>query len=297
MEEVIPNSPRAWLLATRPKTLTGAITPVLMGTALAAMDGQFHWIPALICCLFACLMQVAANFINDLFDFLKGTDRDDRLGPARACAQGWISPAAMKRGIATVIAIACLVGSMLLLYAGWQLAVVGALCVLFAFLYTTGPYPLSYKGWGDVLVVVFFGFVAVGATYYVQALTWTADVTVTCLVCGLMVDTLLVVNNYRDRQADAQSGKRTLIVRWGEPLGRYLYLLLGVVAALLCGWFAVGGHWYAALLPQLYLLPHLLTWRKMVRIHSGKPLNLILGETSRNILLMGMLLSLGMVLG
>ncbi len=109
---------------------------------------------------------------------------------------------------------------------------IGALCVLFAFLYTTGPYPLSYKGWGDVLVIVFFGFVPVGGTYYVQALNWTPNVTVASLVCGLIVDTLLVVNNYRDRDADRKSGKKTVVVRFGESFGRYFYLLLGITAAL-----------------------------------------------------------------
>ena len=109
MEEVKRNSLQAWILAARPKTLTGAITPVMIGTALAAMDGRFHWLPALICCLFASLMQIAANFINDLFDFLKGTDREDRLGPERACAQGWISPQAMKTGIIITVALACLI--------------------------------------------------------------------------------------------------------------------------------------------------------------------------------------------
>lgn len=297
MEEVKRNSLHAWLLAARPKTLAGAITPVIIGTALAVMDGQFSWLPALVCCLFACLMQVAANFINDLFDFLKGTDREDRLGPERACAQGWISPESMKRGIIVTVIVACLIGSTLLFYAGWQLIIVGLLCVLFAFLYTTGPYPLSYNGWGDILVVIFFGFVPVGGTYYVQAMTWNTDVTVASLVCGLVVDTLLVVNNYRDRDADRQSGKRTIIVRFGEPFGRYLYLFLGIAASLLCLWFAIGGHWYAALLPQLYLFPHMATWRKMVRIHSGKKLNSILGETSRNMLFIGILLSIGMMIG
>lgn len=119
--------------------------PVLIGTALAAMDGHFHWLPALICCLFASLMQIAANFINDLFDFLKGTDREDRLGPERACAQGWISPQAMKTGIIITVALACLIGCTLLFFAGWELIVVGVLCVLFAFLYTTGPYPLLQR--------------------------------------------------------------------------------------------------------------------------------------------------------
>lgn len=270
MEEVKRNSLKAWLLAARPKTLTGAITPVLIGTALAAMDGRFHWLPALVCCLFAGLMQIAANFINDLFDFLKGTDREDRLGPERACAQGWISPQAMKTGIAVTVTLACLIGCTLLLFAGWELIIIGALCVLFAFLYTTGPYPLSYNGWGDVLVIIFFGFVPVGGTYYVQALTWTPDVTIASIICGLLIDTLLVVNNYRDREADARSGKRTVIVRFGEKFGRYFYLLLGISASLLCLYFLGEGHIYAALLPQLYLVPHVLTWRRMVKIHSGK---------------------------
>lgn len=296
MEIIKRNSIRAWILAARPKTLTGAITPVMIGIALAVMNEKFGWAPALICILFACLMQVAANFINDLFDHLKGTDREDRLGPERACAQGWISAGAMRIGIIITLVIACLVGSTLLLFAGWELIVVGLLCVLFSFLYTTGPYPLSYNGWGDVLVILFFGFVPVGGTYYVQALTWTTDVTIACLICGLIVDTLLVVNNYRDRDADQKSGKRTIIVRFGEPFGRYLYLMLGILASCLCLWFAIDGHIYAAILPQLYLIAHLRTWEKMVKIHSGKKLNSILGETSRNILLFGLLLSVGFII-
>ncbi|EJX06249.1 1,4-dihydroxy-2-naphthoate octaprenyltransferase [gut metagenome] len=297
MEKVERNSVKAWILAARPKTLTGAITPVLIGTALAFMDGHFHWIPALVCCLFACLMQIAANLINDLFDFLKGTDREDRLGPERACAQGWISPKAMKTGIAITIASACLIGSTLLFYAGWELIIIGLLCVLFAFLYTTGPYPLSYNGWGDALVILFFGFVPVGGTYYVQALSWTPEVTIASLSCGFLIDTLLVVNNYRDRETDAHCGKKTLIVRLGETFGSYFYLLLGVTASLICLYFLINGHLYAALLPQLYLIPHILTWKRMMKINKGKKLNSILGETSRNMLLMGILLSIGFFLG
>lgn len=270
MEEVKRNSLQAWILAARPKTLAGAITPVMIGCALAFADGKFNWIPALICCLFAGLMQVAANFINDLFDFLKGTDREDRLGPERACAQGWISAAAMKQGIFITVGLACLIGCTLLFYAGWELILIGALCVLFAFLYTTGPYPLSYKGWGDVLVIVFFGFVPVGGTYYVQALNWTPNVTVASLVCGLIVDTLLVVNNYRDRDADRKSGKKTVVVRFGESFGRYFYLLLGITAAWLCFWFLFNGHLYATLLPQLYLFFHIRTWKKWYRYIVAK---------------------------
>lgn len=295
MEEIKHNSLRAWLLAARPKTLAGAVTPVLVGTALAYADGSFQWLPALICFFFASLMQIAANFINDLFDFLKGTDREDRLGPERACSQGWISPEAMKRGIAVTVLLACLIGSILLFYAGWQLILVGLLCVAFAFFYTTGPYPLSYNGWGDALVIIFFGFVPVGGTYYVQSLAWTSDVTIASLICGLIVDTLLIVNNYRDREADARSGKRTVVVRFGEPFGRYLYLMSGVAAALLSVWLLSDTPVYGILTAVVYLALHITTWRKMAKIHSGKKLNSILGETSRNMLLMGILLSLSLM--
>ncbi len=295
------NSPYAWLLAARPKTLTGAVIPVLIGTALAVADNRFQAIPALLCLLFACAMQVAANFINDLYDYRKGTDREDRLGPERACAQGWITPRGMSLGILLVLLAACLIGCGLiwmcwkqLPYHGWELIALGAVCVVFAFLYTTR---LSYWGWGDLLVLVFFGLVPVAGTYYVQAYALTTDVLIASLACGLTIDTLLVVNNYRDREQDAVSGKQTLIVRFGEIFGRYLYLGLGIASTLLCLWFIHAGQ--LTLLefiwaPCVYLCLHILTWRKMVRIRIGKQLNLILGETSRNMLLMGLLLSLAL---
>lgn len=296
MNTVRPGSTQAWLLAARPKTLAGAATPVLIGCALAFSDGGFRWVPALLCFLFAFLMQIDANFINDLFDYTKGSDRKDRLGPERACAQGWITPRAMKRGIVLTTAAACLSGLCLLFYGGPELIAVGALCVLFAFLYTAGPYPLAYHGWGDLLVIVFFGFVPVGCTYYVMCHTWNTPVTIASLACGLTIDTLLMVNNYRDREQDALSGKRTLVVRFGAGVGRKLYFMLGVAAALLCLSLLTYGRTWAALLPLIYLIPHFMSWRRMVRIDKGRELNLILGETSRNILLFGALLSLGLIL-
>ena len=301
MEEVKRNSLQAWILAARPKTLTGAITPVMIGTALAAMDGRFHWLPALICCLFASLMQIAANFINDLFDFQKGTDRKDRLGPPRACAEGWITPGAMKLGIGCALLLSCLAGLALLFtvwgqlpHGGWELVALGVVCILFAFLYTT---LLSYLGWGDVLVLVFFGFVPVCGTYYVQTYTLNMDVLVLSLISGLTIDTLLMVNNYRDREQDAVSGKCTLVVRYGRKFGENMYLGLGITATLLCLWFVNTGQltliefiWA----PCVYLCMHALTWRKMVNIRSGKGLNRILGETSRNMLFLGILLAVAL---
>ena len=291
-----PNSLQAWGLAIRPKTLTGAAIPVMIGCALADMYDKLQMLPAVLCFLFAFLMQIDANFINDLFDYLKGSDREDRLGPERACAQGWITVSAMKAGIAVVTVLAAITGLSLLFFSGWEMIPVGVACIVFAFLYTAGPYPLAYHGWGDVLVLIFFGFVPVGCTFYVMAHTWTTPVTVASLACGLIIDTLLMVNNFRDREQDAISGKRTLIVRWGARAGLILYFMLGMAACWCCLYFTSEGKIWAAVLPQLYLIPHIFTTLKMARINKGKALNLILGETSRNMLLFGMLLTLGLVL-
>lgn len=301
MKEIKSNSLHAWLLAARPKTLTAAVIPVLLGSALAFSDGQFKTTPALLCALFACGMQIAANFINDLFDYLKGSDREDRLGPKRACAEGWITPGAMKQGIGIMLLLSCLAGLGVLFtvwgqlpHGGWELVVLGVVCILFAFLYTT---ILSYRGWGDLLVLVFFGFVPVAGTYYVQAYTLNMDVVVLSLVSGLAIDTLLMVNNYRDREQDAISGKRTLVVRFGEAFGRNMYLGLGIAAVLLCLWFVYTGRltplefiWA----PCVYFYLHALTWRRMVSIRSGEKLNRILGETSRNMLFLGLLLAVAL---
>ena len=296
MENVQTNSIKAWILAARPKTLAAAATPVLIGCSLAYADGAFQWIPALLCFLFAFSMQIDANFINDYYDYLKGSDREDRLGPERACAQGWITLPAMKRGMIVTTLLSCFWGLLLLRYCGLEMIPVGLLCVLFAFLYTAGPYPLAYHGWGDVLVILFFGFVPVGCTYYTMAHDWTWNVTIGCAACGLVSDLLLMLNNYRDREQDKISGKRTLIVRFGEKAGRYAYLWLGIIAAGLCSYYAFHGFLMASLLPLLFLILHFTTWREMVRIFKGKELNIVLGKTARNIVVFGLLLSLGLIL-
>ena len=303
------NSAKAWFLAARPKTLTGAMIPVFLGGAMAYREGARQWELWVCCLLFACLMQVVANFINDYFDFQKGTDRDDRLGPERACAQGWITPDAMKKGIAFTIFLACSVGLLAvamsyqqLPWKGVEFVLLGAVCVVFAFLYTTR---LSYLGWGDLLVLIFFGIVPVCGTYYLLTLHITLNAILLSIIAGIAIDALLMINNYRDREQDLISGKRTIVVRFGEKCGRYAYLLIGVVVTLLIGYLC----WrtllndgnslrYVFLALQLvYPLLHFLTWRKMVRIFSGKALNKILGETSRNMFLMAILLSLALIFG
>ena len=272
---------KAWFLAARPKTLSAALIPVAVATALAYANDAAQWEPALLCALFAMLMQVASNFINDLYDYKKGTDSAERLGPKRACAQGWIPPTAMRNGIMITLILACSVGACLLFYGGWWLIGMGASCVIFAFLYTT---LMSYHGLGDLLVWVFFGFVPVIGTYYVQAGELHPDVWLLSAACGLCVDTLLVLNNYRDRETDRKTGKRTIVVLFGERFGSLTYLLQGIAAYICVAILSTHGNLWLAILPAFYLLPHYLTWRKMVQINKGPELNRILGFTSRNML-------------
>lgn len=293
MSEIKTNSFKAWTLAARPKTLAGAAVPVMIGCGLAYSTGAFQIIPTIICFLFAFTMQINANFINDYFDFKKGNDREDRLGPKRACAQGWITLHAMKKGIIIISILACAIGCCILFYTNWGMIIVGLLCILFAFLYTTW---FGHLGLGDILVFIFFGFVPVGGTFYVMAHTWTWEVTIASAACGLVIDTLLMINNYRDREQDRKSGKRTIVVRWGEQASQKLYLLLGIAGVEICLFFLSRDYLWAAILPQIYLISHFYTWKEMVRINKGKALNIILGKTSRNILLFGILLTLGLIL-
>ena len=295
------DSLRAWLLAARPKTLTGAAVPVMIGVSLAYVDaaqyveGTFSWVAAVLCFLFAFIMQVDANFINDFFDYAHGNDDvETRLGPRRACAQGWVTLDAMKRAIALTTCAACVVGLPLIAYGGFEMILVGLLCVVFCFLYTTH---LSYLGLGDLLVLLFFGIVPVCVTYYVQLHTVTWQVFWASLACGLVIDGLLLVNNFRDREGDLSVGKRTLVVRIGEMNSLRLYLFVGVFACLLGVVFWLNGHVLATLLPLLYLVLHFYTYLKIKRIWRGKALNLCLGETARNIFVYGVTVALGLLLG
>lgn len=293
------DSPRAWLLAARPKTLSGAAVPVMIGLALAYVDarvyvaGTYSWLAAALCLLFAMMMQIDANFINDFFDFASGNDdAETRLGPRRACAQGWVKQESMKRAIALTTCLACAVGLPLVYYGGLEMVLIGMVCVVFCFLYTTH---LSYLGLGDLLVLVFFGVVPVCITYYVQLHTCTWQVLIASLACGLVIDGLLIVNNYRDRDGDRKAGKNTLVVMIGERASLALYLGVGIGACALGLVFWIYGHVLAFVLPLIYLVLHVFTYLKMKRIHQGKALNLCLGETARNIFVYGLSVSAGVL--
>ncbi|MCI6047024.1 MAG: 1,4-dihydroxy-2-naphthoate octaprenyltransferase [Prevotella pectinovora] len=298
------NSLKAWILAARPKTLTGATVPVMIGIACAV--AMYGWcgirvVPAVLCMLFALIMQVDANFINDYFDFMKGTDDEQRLGPKRACAQGWITASAMRSGLFVTTLLACIVGLPLVYYGGWEMIMVGLACVVFCFLYTIS---FSYIGLGDLLVLVFFGIVPVCMTYWLTAPPTALTsipfaVVLMSIACGLIIDTLLVVNNYRDIENDRRAGKLTLIVRIGERGGLVLYLMLGLVGTILA---IVGvvlldwhdGQWTQSLL-IIYTPFHTWAFNEMRYIRKGAELNRVLGMTARNMFIFGLLASAALV--
>lgn len=298
------NSLKAWILAARPKTLTGATVPVMIGIACAV--AMYGWcgirvVPAVLCMLFALIMQVDANFINDYFDFMKGTDDEQRLGPKRACAQGWITASAMRSGLFVTTLLACIVGLPLVYYSGWEMIMVGLACVVFCFLYTIS---FSYIGLGDLLVLVFFGIVPVCMTYWLTAPPTALTsipfaVVLMSIACGLIIDTLLVVNNYRDIENDRRAGKLTLIVRIGERGGLVLYLMLGLVGTILA---IVGvvlldwhdGQWTQSLL-IIYTPFHTWAFNEMRYIRKGAELNRVLGMTARNMFIFGLLASAALV--
>ena len=298
------NSLKAWILAARPKTLTGAAVPVMIGIACAV--AMYGWcgirvVPAVLCMLFALIMQVDANFINDYFDFMKGTDDEQRLGPKRACAQGWITASAMRSGLFVTTLLACIVGLPLVYYGGWEMIMVGLACVVFCCLYTIS---FSYIGLGDLLVLVFFGIVPVCMTYWLTAPPTALTsipfaVVLMSIACGLIIDTLLVVNNYRDIENDRRARKLTLIVRIGERGGLVLYLMLGLVGTILA---IVGvvlldwhdGQWTQSLL-IIYTPFHTWAFNEMRYIRKGAELNRVLGMTARNMFIFGLLASAALV--
>lgn len=287
---------RCWLLATRPRTLGAAIAPVVLGGSLAWADDVAHlgaWAAAL---WGALLIQVGTNFANDYFDYVKGADTEERIGPTRATQAGWVTPGAMRRAMVLAFTLSLPAGAWLIARAGWPLAVVGVLSIASGVLYTGGPRPLGYLGLGDLFVLVFFGPVAVGGTYFVQALTLPGHVLVAGLAPGLLATALLVVNNLRDMDTDRAAGKRTLAVRFGETFARLEYT--GAVVAG-CGvplWLVVNqGSHHGALLSLLTLV---LAIPLLQGVWTGRRGQLLphLGGTGRLLLVHSLLFSVGWVL-
>jgi 1,4-dihydroxy-2-naphthoate octaprenyltransferase len=207
----------------RPRTLPAAVAPVIVGSALAWRAGAFSAAASLLCLAFALLVQIGANFANDYYDFVHGADTQERVGPVRAVAAGLVPPAAMKRAMALAFGVAFCTGLALIAWGGWWLVAIGVASIASAVAYTGGPYPLGYHGLGDVFVFLFFGLVAVGATFGVQAGHLTVAALLAGAAVGALATNILLVNNYRDAATDAKAGKRTVVVRFGKryALGQF----------------------------------------------------------------------------
>jgi len=292
-----PPSLRTWLLAARPKTLSAAVVPVVVGTGLALGQGMAVVWPALAALAGAVLIQIGTNLTNDYYDFRKGADTHERVGPTRVTQSGLIAPQSVLAAGAACFALAVVVGIFLVARGGWPFVIIGVASVLAGWAYTGGPYPLGYHGLGDLFVMVFFGLVAVPGTFYAQALRLVPAVWPAAVAIGATGTMILAVNNLRDLDTDARAGKRTLVVRFGRGFGRAEYVTLLLLAlAMPVVIVAMGWSRWPVLL-ALLALP--LAWPPLSRVlrTTGAALNPALGTTARFQAAFGLLLAIGAWLG
>lgn len=271
---------KVWIEAMRLRTLPVSVAGVFVAWAFAILAGRMRWAPALLCLAFAVLAQIASNFANEYYDYRDGLDRPGREGPRRGVTEGDVSPRAMLAATFATLGAACCVGLSLVIWGGWWLIAAGIVIALGVVAYSAGPWPLSRHGLGEIAVVFFFGIIPVCLGFYViSGILWVDEVGLASVATGLMGANVLIVNNYRDRDADALVGKRTLAVRFGRPAMAALYLVNGYMAVALCVtvWAALPvATW---IIPAAYLVTHTaLYWRLSSR--RGRALNPYLGLTA-----------------
>ncbi|RAL23673.1 1,4-dihydroxy-2-naphthoate polyprenyltransferase [Lujinxingia litoralis] len=291
-----PGPVKSWLLASRPKTLPAAAVPVVVGSAVAFGQQKFALGPALAALAGAALIQIGTNFANDYFDAKSGADNENRLGPTRAVQAGLVTPNAMKWATVLAFLASALVGLYLIGVGGWPILVIGILSILSGIAYTGGPYPLGYNGLGDVFVFIFFGLIAVTATHYVQALSFSVEALVASVPIGLLSTAILIVNNYRDIDTDRVAHKNTLAVRLGRSATRkqYAITVLGAYAVPLAQVLAgLSSIW--VLLPLLSLPLAFKNIRALARL-EGPALNPLLARTAGLLTLFGLLYAIGFTL-
>lgn len=292
---------KIWLECVRLRTLPVSLSGVVIAIGLAIWQHEFRWKPALLCVVFALLAQIVSNMANEYFDYLKGTDKPGRVGPRRGVTEGDISPTTLRNVTAILLALAGVVGCCLIPYGGWWLLPAGIVIALAALAYSTGPYPLSYHGLGELMVFIFFGLVPVNLTYYVMALQFNPLVILFSITIGLLGVNVLLVNNYRDVEDDREAGKRTSVVIFGRQAASLAYLIngyagMGMLSSL---WLMIAMRWnlgsslpvWTLIVPVLYLVMHTFTWYKLTH-RDGAALNPLLGETARNMLIFTLLLTI-----
>ncbi len=288
----------AWIEAARPKTLWAAVAPVGVGTAIAFSHGGGHW-PAALCALAgALLIQIATNFANDYFDYLKGADTAERKGPLRAAQSGLVKPIHVLRASMVTYLLVFLPGTYIVWRGGWPFIAIGMLSIVSGILYTAGPYPLGYTGLADLFVLVFFGPVAVAGTYYLQTLALRPEPFVASLGPGLLSVALLTVNNLRDVDEDRKANKKTLAVRFGRGFarGEYLLCVLGACVGVPAYFYLRGGSLWFMLAPAVLVFLGAPAIRTVFTRRDGPALNRTLAQTGGMLLLFSILFSLGWLL-
>lgn len=292
-----PGPLRTWVLAARIPTLPAAVVPVLVGTAAAWSEGQLRPLLFVAALVAALLIQIGTNLANDYFDFRKGADTSERLGPIRITQSGLMPPETVRMATILTFGLAVPIGAYLSVVGGWPILVVGLLSIVAGILYTGGPWPLAYHGLGDLTVFLFFGLVAVIGTTYLHTGSAGLPAIIYALPVALLVTAILVVNNLRDIATDRAAGKRTLAVRLGVRGTRVEYLLLLGAAYLvpLAAWIILGsprGFWF----PWL-TLPLAMQLVRVVVSKQGRSLNAALAGTGRLHLAFGVLWAVGIALG
>ncbi len=288
---------RAWVLASRPKTLPAAVAPVLVGAAVAYSGGAFAILPFGITMICALLIQIATNLANDYFDFIKGADTEHRIGPVRVVQSGLIPPTTVRNVMFAVLGVTFLLGLYLVWIAGWQILLIGLASLLCAVLYTAGPWPLAYVGLGDVFVFLFFGIVAVTGTHFVQAQHWSFEALLASIPIGALSTAILVVNNYRDIDTDTMTGKRTLAVRIGKKATRIEYTALLALAFALPVSQVITGSSPLYLLPLLTAPLAVMSTRTVFTKSDGESLNSALAGTGRLLALFALLYATAITFG
>jgi 1,4-dihydroxy-2-naphthoate polyprenyltransferase len=290
------NPWRAWIIASRPRTLPAAIAPVIVGAAVAIHDAAFQPLAALAALCAALMIQIGSNFANDLGDFHRGTDRMGRVGPTRVTTAGLLTPGQVKAGMVVVFGLAALAGLYLISVGGWPILIVGVASIVAAVAYTIGPLPFGYYGLGDLAVFVFFGLAAVVGTYYVQALTVTPLAILAAVPMGCLITGILVVNNIRDADSDRAAGKRTLAVLLGRRGARIEYIALIVVAYAIPFVLWLGLGLRPAVLLPLLTLPLAIRLIRTVTVVLGPPLNRALAGTAQLAVWYAVACAVGLVL-
>lgn len=285
---------QVWLWAARPKTLAAAVAPVLVGTAMAVEAGVTHAGAAVGALLGAILIQIGVNYHNDYSDYLQGADTEERVGPMRVTQAGLVTPATMRRATIAVFVAAVAVGGYLIYRGGWPILAIGGASIGAAVWYSAGRYSLAALGLADLFVFLFFGPVAVGGTYYVQALALPWEVVVAGAGPGLLSVGILLVNNIRDVQQDRAAGKQTLVVRFGRRFGIMLYTFC-VVGALflpvpLTLWM---GGTLSAMAPLLLLPFAVRPIRTLAATSDPEQINALLGATGRLLVLWAIFFAVG----